>query len=197
MRPVLERISLFFLFFQQNNSAGLQDLLTHFASCMLLCILIPQQNHKISCCLYLASYHAALHPNTTTKLWYQHAKLKIQKTAKDCEKSLQAQAFKKPVTAGSETAGSPAYLGGICVSFSQKLVQRLQRLTLLGGPSNNIFQERVLRCNQATTSSWHFCSESLPIKFNLTSVPLETVDSVTKSSIWRLLDLLHQTYTGY
>ena len=35
--------------------------------------------------------------------------MKIQKTAKDCDKSLQAWAFKMPVTAGSETAGSPAY----------------------------------------------------------------------------------------
>ena len=46
-----------FFFFNTFFSLFLKvnfDLVTHFASGMLLCILIPQQNHQISCCLDLA-----------------------------------------------------------------------------------------------------------------------------------------------
>ena len=46
-----------FIFFNCFFSLFLKvnfDLVTHFASGMLLCILIPQQNHQISCYLYLA-----------------------------------------------------------------------------------------------------------------------------------------------
>ena len=82
------------------------DLLTHFASCMLFCILIPQQNHQISCYFYLAccfpSAILLFHPNTTTKLWNQHAKIQIQKTAKDYDKSLQALRLQAPQPGGDD-----------------------------------------------------------------------------------------------